>query len=420
MRSRRSRHPRSRRRAAGPSPRAPGGGGAPVLSGLEALAADRFRALRGLAVGLVCNPTAVDRRLRHAADLLADAPGVRLAALFGPEHGVRGDAQYMAAVGDERDRRTGVPVHSLYGSSAESLRPPPEWLAGLDALVFDVQDVGARYYTYQATMLLCMEAAAVARLRFVVLDRPNPIGGLAVEGPRLRPGFESFCGIHDIAVRHGMTVGELALLYRAERALDLELDVVPCRGWRRAMRFRDTGLPWVFPSPNMPTPETALVYPGMCLLEGTNLSEGRGTTRPFELFGAPWLDGDRLADALAAERLPGIGFRPAHFVPTWDKHAGARCHGVELHVRDPDAFRPFRTGVACVLHARAQAPDRCAWRTEAYEFVSGVPAFDLLCGSARERQGIEAGMGLGDLARAWVPEERAFARRRAPYLHQDA
>jgi len=384
-------------------------------SGLDVLAAERFRPLRGLRVGLICNPTAVDARLRHAADLLHDAPGVTLAALFGPEHGVRGDAQYMTAVADERDRRTGVPVHSLYGSTQASLAPAVEQLAGLDALVFDIQDVGARYYTYQATMMLCMEVAARARLRFFVLDRPNPIGGL-VEGPRLLPGFESFCGLHDLAPRHGMTVGELAELFRVERGLDLELTVVECRGWRRRQHQRETGLPWVFPSPNMPTPETALVYPGMCLLEGTNLSEGRGTTRPFELFGAPWLDGDALVAELETERLPGLRLRPVSFVPTFDKHRAERCHGAELAVTDREAFRPFRTAIACVAAARRLAPERFRWRTDPYEFVEGVPAFDLLCGSARERDGIERGAGVRELARAWAPEERGFAARRRRYL----
>lgn len=388
----------------------------PVATGLDVLAADRFRLLRGARVGLVCNPTAVDRRLAHAADLLHAAKGVELAALFGPEHGVRGDAQYMAAVGEERDPRTGVRAFSLYGETVSSLRPTAAQLEGLDALVFDVQDVGTRFYTYQATMMLCLEAAAEAGLAFVVLDRPNPIDGVSVEGPRLRPGFESFCGLHDLAVRHGLTVGELALLFRAERSLDVELTVVHAHGWRRTQRFRESGLPWVFPSPNMPTPETALVYPGMCLLEGTNLSEGRGTTRPFELFGAPWLDGARLAEALAAEQLPGAGFRPVSFVPTWDKHAGTRCHGVELFVTDPARFRPFRTGLACVVEARRQDPKRFAWRTEPYEFVEGIPAFDLLCGSAREREAIEAGASTAELAKAFVPEERAFERRRRSYL----
>ncbi len=388
-----------------------------MRTGLDALAGARFRALRGKRVGLVCNPTAVTRGLVHAADLLAAAPGVSLALLLGPEHGVRGDAQYMAAVESERrDPRTGVPVASLYGETADSLKPAPELLAGLDVLVFDIQDVGTRYYTYQATMMLCMEAAAAARIGFLVLDRPNPLGGVLVEGPALRPGFESFCGLHDLAVRHGMTVGELARLFRAERRMHLELAVAECEGWRRGRSFRETGLPWVFPSPNMPTPETALVYPGMCLLEGTNLSEGRGTTRPFELMGAPWLDGARLAEDLARERLPGVAFRPASFVPTWDKHAGTRCHGVELFVTDPARFRPFRAGLACVLHARRQAPERFAWRTERYEFVDGVLAFDLLCGSERERRGIEAGATLAELSRPLAPEERAFARRRRPFL----
>ncbi|ABS25669.1 exo-beta-N-acetylmuramidase NamZ domain-containing protein [Anaeromyxobacter sp. Fw109-5] len=407
----------ARRKAAAPRGAERGRARAAVVrSGLDVLARGRFRALRGRRVGLVCNPTAVTAELVHAADLLHGASGVELAALFGPEHGVRGDAQYMAAVGGERDPRTGVAVHSLYGETPESLKPSPEALDGLDALVFDIQDVGARYYTYQATMMLCMEAAADARVPFVVLDRPNPIGGVLVEGPRLTPGFESFCGLHDLAPRHGMTVAELALLFRAERRLDLELELVACEGWRRERSFRETGLPWVFPSPNMPTPEAALVYPGMCLLEGTNLSEARGTTRPFELFGAPWLDAPRLVADLARERLPGVRFRPASFVPTWDKHTGVRCHGVELFVTDAERFRPFRTGLACVLHARAQDPARFAWRTEPYEFVAGVPAFDLLCGSAREREGIEAGATLAELARAFAPEERSFARRRAPYL----
>ena len=279
----------------------PGRGGAlfrGVAAGLDVLVARRFAPLRGKRVGLICNPTSVTRRLLHAADLLRAAPRVELALLLGPEHGVRGDAQYMKAVdGEGRDPRTGVRVVSLYGTTAASLRPNPRRLRGLDALVFDLQDVGTRYYTYQATMMLCMEAAAAAGIAFVVLDRPNPLGGLSVEGPGLLPGFESFCGLHDLAVRHGLTVGELAELFRVERKIGVELQVVGCEGWRRGQLFRETGLPSILPSPNMPTPETALVYPGMCLLEGTNLSEGRGTTRPFELFGAPWLDGQGLSRA---------------------------------------------------------------------------------------------------------------------------
>ncbi|MCL1926281.1 MAG: DUF1343 domain-containing protein [Syntrophorhabdaceae bacterium] len=388
----------------------------PVLSGLDVLAARRFAPVKKLSLGLICNPTAVDQKLRHAADLFAGTPGVRLSALFGPEHGIRGDAQYMKAVRNERDPKTGVKVHSLYGNSQTSLRPTEKMLRGLDALVFDIQDIGARYYTYQATMLFCMEAAAKANLAFFVLDRPNPINGIAVEGPALQPGYESFCGAHDIAARHGMTVGELALLYKEELELDLELTVIPCDRWKREMSWRDTGLPWVFPSPNMPTPETALVYPGMCLLEGTNLSEGRGTTRPFELFGAPWLNSDRLTEILQQEKLPGVIFRPIQFVPTWDKHAKTRCHGVEIHVRDPEAFLPFRTGIACIAAARSQSPARFRWRTEPYEFVSGTLAFDLLCGSSREREVIGRGGRWRTMRAAWTREERAFGKRRSRHL----
>ena len=391
-----------------------------VETGLDALVRNRFRPLQGLSVGVICNPTSVDKDLRHIADLLHESGRTHLGALFGPEHGVRGDAPYMAAVADERDPRTGVAVHSLYGTKKESLSPSPEQLRGVDALVFDIQDVGTRYYTYQATMMLCMEAAVRARLRFVVLDRPNPIGGTAVEGPRLRPGFESFCGLHDMAPRHGMTVGELASMFREERGwTDLELVVVECGGWQRRMYQRETGLPWVFPSPNMPSPETALVYPGMCLLEGTNLSEGRGTTRPFELFGAPWIDSGALVDRLDALKLPGVRFRPVSFQPTFDKHTGSRCHGAELFVTDREAFRPFRTAVACISASRALVPEEFAWRREAYEFVEGIPAFDLLTGSERERKAIEAGQTLRQLERSWVPEERRFERRRRAFLRYE-
>src|SRR5439155_11228429 len=247
-----------------------------------------------------------------------------------------GDAQYREEIGAFVDSRTGVAEHSLYGKDFASLTPRDEHLADLDALVFDVQDVGSRYYTYLATMGLAMQAAAKRKLRFVVLDRPNPIGGVAVEGGVIHPGFESFVGLWPIAVRHGLTAGEYARLLNEPAAkhgfgIGCELQVFEMEGWRRDMLHGEARLPWVMPSPNMPTPDTALVYPGMCLLEGTNLSEGRGTTRPFELWGAPWLDPQRLADDLAKEPLEGVRFRPVSFTPTWDKHKGQRCHGVQLH-----------------------------------------------------------------------------------------
>src|SRR5437588_1894906 len=263
---------------------------------------------RGLRVGAILNPTSVDPDLRHLADLLHQAPGVQLAALFGPEHGVRGDAQYLEEIGAAADPRTGVLEHSLYGKDFASLTPRDEHLQGLDALVFDIQDVGSRYYTYLATMGLAMQAAARRKLRFVVLDRPNPIGGLSVEGGVIHPGFESFVGLWPVCARHGLTAGEYARL--VNEGIGCDLRVIPLQGWRRDLHFAETRLPWVMPSPNMPTPETALVYPGMCLLEGTNLSEGRGTTRPFELVGAPWLDPQRLADDLAREGSAGVALRP--------------------------------------------------------------------------------------------------------------
>ncbi len=386
-----------------------------VRTGLEMLCADDFAPLRGLRVGLVTHPAAVDAELRHAADLLAVAPGVHLAALFGPEHGLRGQAQDLIGVADGGASQ-GPRVYSLYGSTLASLRPSAEQLAGLDALVIDLQDVGSRYYTFQATMLYCLEEASRRRLLTVVLDRPNPLGGEAVEGPALGPGFESFVGAHPIATRHGLTIGELARLYQRERGLSGELHVVPCEGWRRGMDFDATGLPWVLPSPNMPTVETAFVYPGQCLLEGTNLSEGRGTTRPFELCGAPWIDADALADRLRAEALPGVVFRPAWFRPTFHKFAGRDCGGVQLHVTDRQAFRPVRTGLAVLAALRERSGPHFAWRTEPYEFIGDRPAIDLLFGSDRERRALDASRPAAEIARAWEAEEAEFRRRRGEVL----
>jgi uncharacterized protein YbbC (DUF1343 family) len=289
-------------------------------------------------------------------------------------------------------------------------------LDGLDAIVFDVQDVGSRYYTFIYTMLHVLEAAARHRRRVVVLDRPNPLGGAVVDGNVLDPAFRSFVGMHPLAVRHGMTVGELALLFDHELGLGADLDVVPMRGWRRAMHFDETGLPWVQPSPNMPTLETAFVYPGGCLVEGTNLSEGRGTTRPFELVGAPWLDPFALARALEAERLPGVRFRPAFFTPTFQKHEGRLCGGVQVHVTDRRRFPAFLAYLLLVFHARRLDPERFAWRQEPYEYESTKPAIDVLCGTDRIRLAIEAGRSPRRLAPDWRAEAGRFRRRRARYL----
>jgi uncharacterized protein YbbC (DUF1343 family) len=385
-----------------------------VATGLERIVASGGGSLRGQRVGLIANPTAVDAELRHAADLFAALPGVDLAVLFGPEHGVRGDAQDMIAVDDATDPRTGVPAYTLYGADVGSLSPTPVMLAMCDVVVYDVQDVGSRYYTFVWTMVLAMRAAARAGKRFVVLDRPNPIGGALVEGGAIDDGSESFVGLVSCPNRHGLTAGEIARWRAREEMLDLDLEIVELAGWRRAMLFEDTGLPWVMPSPNMPTRDTALVYPGMCLVEGTELSEGRGTTRPFELAGAPGIDPYALADRL--RDLPGARFRPVTFRPTFHKHAGEPCGGVQIHVVDPVAFRPYLTGVAFVKACRDLAPSRFAWRTRAYEFVDRIPAIDLLCGGPAIRTGIDAGASLDDLAATWAAAERDFVHQRASFL----
>jgi uncharacterized protein YbbC (DUF1343 family) len=282
--------------------------------------------------------------------------------------------------------------------------------------VFDVQDVGSRYYTFVYTMLHAMEACALHGRRLIVLDRPNPLDGATVDGNVLDPAFTSFVGLHPLAARHGMTVGELALLFRKERALDLDLKVVRMRGWRRDMAFEDTRLPWVMPSPNMPTPETARVYPGACLVEGTNLSEGRGTTRPFELVGAPWLDPWKLARALEAERLPGAAFRPAFFTPTFQKHAGRLCGGVQVHVTDRRRFSAWLTYLLLIVHARAQNERRFLWRDPPYEYEHIKRPIDILCGTDRIRLAIEGGTPLRRLRGGWQEDAKRFRRRRQEFL----
>jgi uncharacterized protein YbbC (DUF1343 family) len=387
-----------------------------MQTGLDVLQAQDWGPLRGLRIGLVCHPASVNQQLQHAADLLSTAPGVQMAALFGPEHGYLGQAQDLIGVRDSQESQSGLRIHSLYGQTLESLRPTAEQLADLDALVIDLQDIGSRYYTFQATMLFCFEAASACGMKTIVLDRPNPLGGVTVEGPGMRPGYQSFVGIHPIATRHGLTIGELARLYQAERNIPGTLEVIRCQGWRREMAFEETALPWVLPSPNMPTVETAWVYPGQCLLEGTNLSEGRGTTRPFELCGAPWIDPARLVRRLEQEDLPGIVFRPAWFQPTFQKFAGQVCGGVQLHVTDRNTFRPVRTSLALLAALRELSGTHFAWRTEVYEFVVDPPAIDLLFGSDRERRGLEAGVPARELARAWESEEEAFRQRRREFL----
>jgi len=395
-----------------------------VQTGLDILLDEGIGRLRGRRVGVLCHPASVNSRLVHIVDALV-AARVNLTRLFGPEHGIRGDMQDMVGVEGHRDPRTGIPVTSLYGESAESLVPTSDALSDIDVLVVDLQDVGSRYYTFIWTMALSLQAAARAGVAVLVLDRPNPIGGAVIEGGEVDPSVESFVGLGSLPVRHGLTIGEVARLVcqgmpwggeRFAKPLDCDLQVVAMRGWHRGDYFDGTGLPWVLPSPNMPTVDTALVYPGLCLLEGSNISEGRGTTRPFEIIGAPFLDGFQLADRLSADRLPGALWRALAFRPTFHKFAGQTCGGVQIHVMDRAEFRPYLSGVAVLRALRALAGEAFRWRTEKYEFVSDRPAIDLLTGGDAIRKGIEAGASLDEIRATWRTAEDAFAERRRACL----
>lgn len=387
-----------------------GGGGdsgrRELRTGFERLAAEGYRRLAGRTVGIVTNPTGVTRELRHVVDVLHADDRVDLKAVFGPEHGFRGTAQAGGSEGRSEDPATGLPVYDTYLKSGQDLADVFT-ASGVDTVVFDIQDAGARFYTYIWTLYDCMEAAALAGKRFVVLDRPNPVTGRAALGPVLHEEFATFVGRKPIAQQHGMTVAELARLFNGEfLAKPVELETVLMSGWRRADFFDASGLPWVPPSPNMPTPDTALVYPGTCLFEGTNLSEGRGTTRPFELLGAEGIDG-RWAAAAEALRLPGVHFREAYFAPTFSKFADKTVGGVQIHVHDRAAFDPVRTGIGLLVTAR-KVWSGFAWREDDW--------IDKLTGSTSVRTLIDAGADLDRVTGAWRGELSAFRRTREKYL----
>jgi uncharacterized protein YbbC (DUF1343 family) len=372
-------------------------------------------------VALLGHPASVDARFTHLLDACR-AQGVELVRLFGPEHGLLGDAQDMAHVGGHVDARTKLPVVSLYGPTRDSLFLKAKDLDGVDVLVCDLQDVGSRYYTFAYTIAFAMRACAERGVKCIVLDRPNPIDGVHVEGNVVDPKFGSFVGEYPLANRHGMTLGELCRFFAKHDGIDnkLDLEIVWCDGWKRSMFFDETGLPWVLPSPNMPTPDTALVYPGACLFEGTNLSEGRGTTRPFELVGAPYVDdpSEFAAHAMNAG-LPGCALRPCFFRPTFQKHAGQLCGGVQIHVVDRDRFDSLRTGVA-IIHAayHLYAKKGFDWRRTTYEYVSDRLAIDLLFGSDFERRAcIEKDLGVDDVMNPMSVDRAVFVKARAELLH---
>jgi uncharacterized protein YbbC (DUF1343 family) len=369
--------------------------------------------LAGRTVGLVSNPASIDASFCHVVER-AERAGVRIGALFGPQHGFRSDLQEnMIESPHGSDARRRIPVFSLYSETRE---PTAEMLAGLDALVIDLQDVGTRIYTYIYTMANCLRAARRHGLPVVVCDRPNPIGGVAVEGPMLEPGFESFVGQYPIPMRHGLTVGEAARLFNDQFGIGAKLEVVAMQGWQRRQWFDQTGLPWVMPSPNLPTLDSAVVYPGTVLFEGTNVSEGRGTTRPFELVGAPWVDAEPFAAAMNARQLPGVRFRPAAFEPTFHKHAGVSCGGCQIHVTDREAFQPVAAGVALLEAFREADPRAFAWREPPYEYEAVKPPIDILYGSSRLREVLDGAGRAADLAEAWPDALQDFQAIRGRVL----
>jgi uncharacterized protein YbbC (DUF1343 family) len=384
-----------------------------VKTGLEALLEERPSRLKGARIALIANPASVDSRLNHSVDLFYARKDLRLMLILGPEHGARGEAQDQIEMEDSSDEATGLPVYSLYG---KSLIPTAEMIRDVDTLVFDLQDVGSRYYTFIYTMAYAMQACARDGKRMVVLDRPNPISGIAVQGNILDLRYSSFVGLYPLAVRHGMTSGELALLINKEFHIQCRLEVVAMQGWRRSMWFDRTGLPWVNPSPNMPTLETATVYPGGCLIEATNLSEGRGTTRPFEFIGAPYVKPRPFVEKLEKERLRGVSFRPLYFQPVFNKWAGELCGGIQVHVTERELFDPFLTYIAIIRAASQLYPDRFEWRKPPYEYEREKLPIDILCGNSLVREQIEAGHSLKEIKMSWQKALSGFKKLRQKYL----
>ena len=385
-----------------------------IKLGLERLLDERVGALAGARVGLVCNQASVDHAFRHAADLFHEHSKINLAALFGPQHGIRGDVQdNMIETGHAVDRRTQVPIYSLYSETRE---PTDEMLSDVDVIVVDLQGVGCRIYTFAYTMANCMRAAKRLGKKVIVCDRPNPIGGEMVAGNVTERGHESFVGQFSLPTRHGMTMGELARLFNEHFGIGCELEVVELGGWSRELWYGDTDGPWVLPSPNIPTPDSCKVFPGTVHLEGTQMSEGRGTTRPFELVGAPYIDADQYANALAGLNLPGVAFRSCVFMPTFQKHGGTACGGVQIHVTDRATFEPVSAGVAIVKTAHDLYRDEFRWKDSPYEYEFERNPFDVISGTTELRAQIERGDSLDSIVESWQPALEDFKRVRREHL----
>ncbi len=381
-----------------------------IKLGIEELLSKHIDLLRGARVGLVCNQASVDHELRHAADILRDRSEFSLATLFGPQHGIRGEAQdNMVETPHTTDAETGLPVYSLYSETRE---PTEEMLENIDVIVFDMQDVGCRIYTFIYTLANCMRAAGKFGKRMVVCDRPNPIGGERLAGNVLEAGFASFVGQFPIATRHGMTVCELAQMFRRHWRIECELETVVMDGWSRELWLDETDVPWVMPSPNMPTLETATVFPGTVHLEGTQMSEGRGTTKPFELIGAPYIDPVAYRQRLDSYHLPGVSFRSCNFQPTFQKHAGHNCGGVQIHVRERKEFEPVITGMAAVKAAYEMYKEHFSWKEAPYEYVYDMNPFDVISGTDKIRNLIEAGVSLDKMEKSWEAGLTRFKQQR--------
>ena len=382
---------------------------AAVKPGLEVLIEEKLDLLQGRKVGVVTNHSAVTSDTTHIVDALLKA-GVNITALYGPEHGVWGHVADGAEIDSSKDPRTGLPVFSLYGATR---KPTPEMLEGVDVMVYDLQDVGARFYTFTYTMSYTMQACAETGKKFIVLDRPNPINGNAVEGRILDPKFASFVGLHPIPMRHGMTIGELARMFNGEYGFNADLEVIPCKGWERDMWFDDTGLPFVWPSPNIPTVDSALMFTGTCLIEGTNVSEARGTTKPFEMVGAPWVDAFKTADHLNGLGLPGVRFRATYFIPLTSKHKDQPCGGVQVHIMDRDEINPVEVGMHVVKTLQDLHPGDFQYRERNAE---GRDHFDLISGSDDVENSLKAGMPVKEIMASWTGELEKFLETRWSYL----